>query len=221
MERPVSFFAMLFILLFTAIGFILIVFGLKGITFVFELGLLLAFMFFLAFAMFLVYTDKSASWGVIAAVLMLLLFDISVIFLITRSFGWEYIITTIFALAGLIVALINIVSIPRTEPSVESHYDKQQYYYPLSEKPEHDEGLKEEIKKEVKREVKSELENEQKAQKIVATYTPGKYVASKKANKFHSPKCDWAKRIGKENQLWFNSEAEARAKGFEPDKCVA
>src|SRR3989344_3260109 len=140
MKNPVSFFAMLFILLFAVIGFIFIVFGLKGIPFVFELGLLLAFMFFLAFGMFLAYSGKSASWGIIAAALVLLLFDASIIFLITNSFGWEYVITVIFALAGFVVALINILTSPK-ELKVESHYDKKQYYYPLSEKTENKEKL--------------------------------------------------------------------------------
>ena len=214
MKSPVSFFAMLFILLFTVIGFIFIVFELKGIVFVFELGLLLAFMFFLTFGMFLVYSDKSASWGIIAAALVLLLFDISIIFFITRGFGWEYTLTTIFALAGLIIALINIVSTPGKEPVVESHYDKKQYYYPLSEKTE----SKEELKEKVKQEVKSELKQEQK---VSATYTPGKFVASKKAGTFHIAKCDWAGRISKQNRVWFNSREEAIARGYSEHKCQA
>lgn len=216
MERPVSFFAMLFILLFTIIGFIFVVFGLKGAAFVFELGLLLAFMFLLAFAMFLIYSGKSASWIIITAVLLLLLLDVSIIFLITRNFGWDYAITTIFALGGIVVALINILTAPAKEPKAESLYEKKQYYYPLSEKTEEKEGLKEEIKEEVKEEVKSELK---KAQKAAATFTPGKFVASKKGNAFHVAKCDWAARIGKENRIWFNSKEEAVSKGYSEHKC--
>ncbi len=204
MKSPVSFFAMLFILLFTVIGFIFIVFGLKGIAFVFELGLLLAFMFFLAFGMFLVYSDKSASWGIITAVLVLLLFDASIIFLITKSFGLEYIITTIFALAGFVVALINLVTSAAKEPAAEIRYDKKQYYYPLSENAEAKEKIKSELKKE---------------EKIAATFTPGKYVASKKGSTFHIAKCDWALRISKQNRAWFNSKEEAMASGYSEHKC--
>lgn len=209
---------MLFILLFAVIGFIFVVFDLKGIAFVFELTLLLAFMFFLAFGMFLVYSDKRASWGILAAVLVLLLFDVSIIFLITKNFGWDYIITTIFALAGFVVALINILTASAKEPKVESHYDKKQYYYPLSEKKEAKEELKEAIKEEVKEEVKSELKKEQK---VSAIYTPGKFVASKKAGTFHVAKCDWAARISRQNRVWFDSKEDALARGLKPDKCVA
>jgi len=207
MKKPVSFFVMLFILLFTVIGFIFIVFGLKGTAFVFELGLLLAFMFFLAFAMFLIYTDKFASWGIIGAVLMLLLFDVFIIFLLTRSFGLDYVFTTMFALAGIIVALVNILMAPKKESNVTSHYDKKQYYYPMTEKSDVQEAQPSEVK----------IEAEE--QKVVATYTPGKFVGSKKASTFHMPKCDWAQKISQDNQIWFNSREEARAKGYSEHKC--
>ena len=213
MERPVSFFAMLIILLFAVIGFIFIIFELKGIAFVFELGLLLAFMFSLAFAMFLVYNDRSASWPIMALVLILLLLDVFIIFLLTGAFGWEYVITTLSAVAGLAVVLANIFAAPRKEPTAETHYDKKQYYYPLSEKAEE----KEEMKEEIKNKVKSELKKEQK---VSAKFTPGKYVASKKAGTFHAAKCDWASRISKENMVWFDSKEEALARGLNPDKCV-
>ena len=203
MKRPVSFFAMLFILLFAVIGFIFIVFELDGAAFVFELGLLLAFMLFLAFGMFLAYSGKSAGWGVTAAVLALLLLDVSSIFLITENFGLKYIMTAIFALAGFAVALTAILTAPAKEPDLESYYEKKQYYYPLNEK--------------IKDDVKSELKNEEK---ISATFTPGKYVASKKGSAFHIAKCDWALRIGRENRVWFNSKEEAEAKGLKADKCV-
>ena len=133
MKNPVSFFAMLFILLFAAIGLIFIVFELDGIAFAFELALLLAFMFFLAVGMFMAYNGKSASWGIISVVLALLLLDVLAVSLIAGSFGFKYITTIIFALAGFVTALITILTSP-TEPAGEVHYDKKQYYYSLSEK---------------------------------------------------------------------------------------
>ncbi|MBI2656053.1 hypothetical protein HYX06_06540 [Candidatus Woesearchaeota archaeon] len=133
MRSPVSYFAMLFILLFAAIGFIFIVFELDGIAFAFELVLLLVFMFFLAAGMFLDYSGKSAGFGIIAIALALLLLDVSAVFLITGSFGLKYITTIIFSLAGFVLSLITILTYP-TEPTDEIHYDKKQYYYSLSEK---------------------------------------------------------------------------------------
>lgn len=203
MERQsVSFFAMIFILLFAVVGFILVVFDLRGVAFVFMLGLLLAFMFLLAFGMFLAYQNKRKSWGIIGAVLMLMILNVFVIFLLTRRFGISYLVSLVFSAFGLVVSLANVISSrePRAEPAVEDH---GKYYNAYS-------GKEEPLKA-----VKSEA-----AATVEKTFTPGKYVASRKANKFHSAKCDWAARISKENRVWFNSREEAQSKGFEADKCV-
>lgn len=200
MEKPsISFFAMNFILLFAVIGFILIVFDLTGLTFVFELGILLIFLFFLAFAMYAIYQNKSSGWGTLAGVLILLLIDAFAVFLLTNTLGIAHIITVLFSVIGLIVAFANIA----TTGMEHGKYleDKAKYYSTYIDKIE----------------PKKEIEPEIKVEK---TFTPGKYIASKNANKFHSPKCDWASRISKTNQIWFNSKEEAQAKGFEADKCI-
>ena len=95
--------------------------------------------------------------------------------------------------------------------------EKVKEYYPYIDKMEPKEEAKAEIKQELKKEIKEEQKKEAHVSKA---FTPGKFVASKKANKFHSPKCDWAKRIDKANQIWFNSEQEAKSQGFEADRCV-
>jgi len=202
MERPsLSFFAMVFILLFALIGFIFVVFDLRGLTFIFELGVLLTFMFLLTFAMFFVFSNKRGSWGIIAIVLLLLLFNVFVIFLLTKKFTLAYVTSTLFALVGMVVAALNYSRKREVYTEVE---EKGKYYHTYIDKME---------PKEAKAEAKAEA-------KVQKTFSPGKYVASKKANKFHSPKCDWAHRIDKANRVWFNSKEEAKSKGFEPDKCV-
>lgn len=56
--------------------------------------------------------------------------------------------------------------------------------------------------------------------KPAVKHTPGKYIASKRSNVYHAPKCDWAKKIKKERQLWFNSKEEALEKGYKKHDCV-
>ncbi len=56
--------------------------------------------------------------------------------------------------------------------------------------------------------------------KPAVKHTPGKYVASKRSNVYHAPKCDWAKKIKKERQVWFNSKEEAWEKGYKKHDCV-
>lgn len=224
MERPsISFLAMLFILLFAVIGFIFVVFDLRSVFFVFQLAILLSFMFFLAFGMFLAFSHKSISWSIIGSVLVLMLFDVFIIMLYTRRFSLSYAVTIVFASVGLIIALVKVISNRRIkEPAAGTHYNKPQYYYPYSEKeelkPETKEEAKNELKEKVKHEIKSELKREQK---VSAAYTPGKFVGSSKGNKFHMPKCVWAANIKGENQVWFDSEEEAIRRGYKKHNCEA
>ncbi|MEK6876119.1 MAG: hypothetical protein AABX63_01800 [Nanoarchaeota archaeon] len=55
---------------------------------------------------------------------------------------------------------------------------------------------------------------------VTKTFTPGKYIASKTGTKFHSPKCDWGKRVKKINAVWFNSKEDARKAGYKSDDCI-
>ena len=71
------------------------------------------------------------------------------------------------------------------------------------------------IKKKKEFEAPEEVEAE-----VSKEFEPGKYVASKRGNKYHAPKCDWAKRIKKSNQVWFNTKEEAKKKGYKADSCV-
>ena len=223
METPrLSYFAMIFILLLTIVSFIFVVFDLRGVGFVFELALLLAFIFLLSFAVFLLYCNKRGSWGIIGAVLVVLIFDTLVIALFMRKFSTSYALATLFAVIGLIVVLYSYLTAPKVQKTeyVEKQYDKSKYYYPFIGNSASTQESKEEIKQEVKQEVKSELKAEQKmAANMEKTFTPGKFIASKNGSKFHIPKCVWANNINKENQIWFNSKPEAIAKGFSEHKC--
>jgi hypothetical protein len=52
-------------------------------------------------------------------------------------------------------------------------------------------------------------------------HNPGKYVASKRGRYYHEPKSEWAKKISKENRVWFNSKEEAWEQGFKAHADVA
>lgn len=55
---------------------------------------------------------------------------------------------------------------------------------------------------------------------VTGTYTPGKFIASKTGSNYHAPKCEWAKKIKKANQLWFDSEEEAKKEGYKAHSCL-
>ena len=58
------------------------------------------------------------------------------------------------------------------------------------------------------------------AKKATVTFSPGKYVASKNSNVYHTPTCDWAKKIAKSRQVWFPEKKEAWAKGYKKHSCL-
>lgn len=42
------------------------------------------------------------------------------------------------------------------------------------------------------------------------------FVGSRNSDKYHLPKCSWAKRIKPENRICFTSAADAESKGYKP-----
>lgn len=52
----------------------------------------------------------------------------------------------------------------------------------------------------------------------VSNVNKGIFVGSKNSNVYHLPKCASAERIKEENKVWFQSEEEARNKGYRPSK---
>jgi hypothetical protein len=59
-----------------------------------------------------------------------------------------------------------------------------------------------------------------KVNSTAAKHSPGKYVASKRSNIYHAPKCEWAKKIKKERQKWFATKEEAWEEGYKAHNCV-
>lgn len=55
---------------------------------------------------------------------------------------------------------------------------------------------------------------------VTKNYSPGKYIGSVLGNKYHSPKCDFAKKIPKQNRIWFTAETDAKKQGYMPCKCL-
>ena len=65
-----------------------------------------------------------------------------------------------------------------------------------------------------------ESPKEAKVDEKSVSFHPGKYVASTRGSVYHEAKCDWAKKVGKTNRLWFQSRKEATDKGYQAHSCV-
>lgn len=62
-------------------------------------------------------------------------------------------------------------------------------------------------------------EEEKKDEEVYTNFEPGKYIASKTGSTYHIPKCDWAQKIKRGNQVWFDDEKEAKKK-YKAHSCV-
>jgi len=59
-----------------------------------------------------------------------------------------------------------------------------------------------------------------KAEVVGTTNKECAFVGSKNSTKYHTPECQWSKRIKPENIVCFKNKEEAVAKGYVADKCV-
>ena len=194
MEKRIANLLLMNILLtLSTIGFIFVVFELTQFAFAFELLLLLAFICIFSFGMYNAYHGRKAGWILIASMLLAIIIDVIFISAISINLGLSHVFTLFFSIIALAVALI---SLRETHPEEEKIEDVGQYYS------------------------KSSKAEETKTENVKKNFEPGKYIASKKANKYHTAKCDWALRISKQNQIWFNTKEDAELKGFVRDKCV-
>jgi len=57
-------------------------------------------------------------------------------------------------------------------------------------------------------------------QSVVEQFYPGKFIASSNSDYYHSPKCDWAKKIVQSRRVWFQSKEEAKKKGYKMHSCL-
>ncbi len=78
----------------------------------------------------------------------------------------------------------------------------------------------EEIEKEAKMLAKAEKKIQKIKKDVKKKYSPGKFVASKNANLYHAPKCEWANKIKPNNRTWFKTKSEAKKKGYYAHSCL-
>jgi len=186
-----SYLALLVILLIDFTGMIILVS--RSINYViFEFFLLVLFLLLSAIIVVGVYKNKSWAWKVASLFFLLLLINLAFTYL--QSWGIiVFSISSILAAVGFIISVSNMAA-----------YRKLR----LPPKPEKLEEPLEDVKDEVHVETYGAKE----------TIKPGKYLASARGTVYHSPTCDWGKKITEPQ--WFDSEEEAKKKGFKPHSCL-
>lgn len=152
-------------------------------------------------------------WGERVLFFVFLFYLVNLV-LIWYFLGSLYLVLLFMALLGFVLSVPKKFSCCVVEKSVEEPHSEI-FDVPKVEIVKEE---KEPVKKVEKKAVKKKTSAKKPAKKT--KYSPGKYVASKRSNIYHAPKCEWAKKIHRSRRVWFKSKEEAWEKGYKKHSCV-
>ena len=160
------------------------------------------------------------SWGE-RALLFVFMMCLGNLVLIWYFLGQLYLVLLVLSLLGFILTIPEkknaVDCCPQQAPEISVKVSK----VPQPPEKKEAEEVKEDVKgnkEEVKKADAKEIKEVKKVSK--AKHSPGKYVASKRSNIYHEPRCEWAKKIKEERRLWFAEKEEAQGKGYRKHECV-
>ena len=200
-------------LIFYGLLLIILFFGLIGIFIGADgkfFGLELAGMLFLLLLALIALSGYQKSWGE-RVLFFVFLFYIANLVLVWYFVGPLYLVLLFVALLGFVMSVPRKccsgckTCVPSQPEIVEEDEEPHSEVFDALPQPE----------RKVAQEKKSTPEQK------VTSYSPGKYVASKRGKYFHEPKSEWAKKITKNNQVWFQDKKEAYKKGYKAHMDVA
>jgi hypothetical protein len=84
---------------------------------------------------------------------------------------------------------------------------------------EKEEIIEKEIEPKIK-EMQEKIESNVEKDNVKTEFYPGKFIASKTGSVYHGSKCEWAKKISKKNQIWFQDDKEAKKAGYKQHSCL-
>ncbi len=223
-----EYFSLIFLFIANLLGLFYILPKLNNVLFLFEFVVFVFFMLLFVITIYSFYFDLSNKY-----ILNTIFFVFGLINTIFLYFNIKTLMLVLLTAANAFGIVISVNSI---EVKKAKHIEKEPKLVVEEIKPEVRKKDEEKIISEVKKELEeyqrekevNEYEKEadllskaeKKLSEIKKRYTPGKFIASATSNKYHSPKCDWAKRIKKENRVWFKTEQEARRKGYSKHSCL-
>jgi len=189
--------SMLLILFFNFLAMIILLSRIK-IDFMFESYLVVLFLIIAVIMLIGIYKEKN--WGYKLSALFFIAYLINIFYMyFNATYG-----LLVFGGAAILASIGFILSIffigKESEEETEKEYHKD-------------------VEKEKEEKVKK-IKPKLVPYGVKKTFKPGKYVASKKGAKYHVAKCDWAKKINKNNRVWFDTEQEAKKKGYKACNCV-
>ncbi|MBI2140210.1 hypothetical protein HYU14_04750 [Candidatus Woesearchaeota archaeon] len=189
-----SFFAITVILFIVLLGFTFTVFRLTGLPFVLEFLVLLFLMVIAFLALVPAYHGANSGWGFLALAFFVILADLFVISLRTGFQGKAMVLVALFSAIGFLWGVMKIKPKGAVHEEIKVPYEKEA----LNGKA---------------------AGNAKAAVNVKTEFSPGKFVASATGTVYHKANCDWAKKIQKRKQVWFDSAEEAK-KQYKPHSCL-
>ena len=187
------------LLLVMFIELITTVFNLGGKVFIGELLLLGIFMFVALVLMLALFFDAQWSFPAFMIFFAVNLINIFFIYFNYQTHLLSIILITGVCILGLITSIVNTGTDEEDRSELEDNTKEEHAKILLENELE---GIKD-----------SRVE-------LAKEFEPGKYVGSETGTKYHVGTCDWAKRINKKKQVWFNDKAEAKKKGYKACSCI-
>lgn len=161
----------------------------------------------LAFLSFLGFIGYKSGWG------EKLFFTVFFLYLVNLLLVWYF--NNQLWLTLVLISLIGfLLSIPKKKKSRQREVSSPNPAVEVYEQDPHSQVFDPVDEEPVKKEVAV------KTVKKTTKHSPGKFVASSNSNIYHVPKCEWAKKIKKERQLWFKEKTDAWEKGYKAHNCV-
>ena len=191
-------FVMYIVLLITFLGIINMIFNLHRFAFYGEFMILLVL--FPVAIISAVGASNSLRWAWITLMLIFafVFIDILFIYVISTVKVQYFLLLLVVATVGFFISLFNIKNPKKEFAKTEVENEKS--------------GINvEKIEAEKTYDVNNQIKK---------TYKPGKYIASKLRGDYHVPKCDWAKKIHKNNAVWFKNDSEAKKSGYTAHDCI-
>jgi hypothetical protein len=190
------------------LGLISIIFQFSGLLFAAELIAVLFLGFVALISLAAIYNGLNFGFGFLAFMFSLTLLNLLYVYFKIKPIDSTYLMTIVSASLGFVTSIINIGArdevIRYIEPAPEPRSEPEATPEPEPQvEPEPEPVQEQKIEKETT---------------VKKTYSPGKVVASKTGSYYHSPKCEWAKKIKKKS--WYYTKAEAEEDGLKPHNCL-
>ena len=220
MVKGRSLLAHLTLFVFTAIFTIRIVFGLSSLEKFIRIGTFVIIWYAMMAAIVAGYKSKKNAYAALTLLYSLNLLNLALMPSIMAYKPISFIFAILSSSIGIIVSALY--TIKKKIRRIQFPLDLTGITDLLNDKKE--EPIKEIILEEPSIEKTAENEKEvvsqiikSKLRSIKKTFNPSRYMASKTGEKFHSPKCNWAKKINIKNLIWIDTIEDAELKGFK--KC--